>query len=367
MASCLSCLGLLAPRSRPRVTELETTTSTCTTEAVRRIHVFEIQGYKSLLGRTGAGESVQSAAFEAGGYDWAVRYYPHGCQHASPGYASVFVELLTPGATARASCEVTLLPVSSRAPPPPPVYRKGPRLFCRNNDAGGSSKPYWEGWCSFVKRRRVEERTFLGDDTIRIQCAVTVLKEPTKSAARPVTPVAAPAARVKVPPSNLASDLAKLLDPKENVRAPAADVTVFVGEEAFAAHSYVLWARCRTLYDRMTLTGWASLKISECEVRPAVFKALLHYIYTDSLPAMDDLGAAGKTDMIQQLLVAADLYGVERLKLMCERTLCTSLQAGTVVATLALADQLHSTVLRRACIQFIISSTNTVPDGRSIC
>lgn len=94
-----SCLGLLFPKSRrPRVTELETTT--CATEAVRRKHVFEIQGYSSLLGRIGAGEGefVQSAAFEVGGYDWAVRYYPRGCSHASPGYASVFVVVTTPSA-----------------------------------------------------------------------------------------------------------------------------------------------------------------------------------------------------------------------------------------------------------------------------
>nr|CAB3480418.1 unnamed protein product [Digitaria exilis] len=105
-----SCLGFLLPRSRsrqPAVTELETTTSTCTTEAVRRKHIFEIHGYSSLLGRIGAGEFVHSAAFKAGGYDWAVRYYPRGCSLASPeDYASIFVILTAPAmAEAPVLCE----------------------------------------------------------------------------------------------------------------------------------------------------------------------------------------------------------------------------------------------------------------------
>jgi speckle-type POZ protein len=46
----------------------------------------------------------------------------------------------------------------------------------------------------------------------------------------------------------------------------------------------------------------------------AVFRNLLHFIYTDTLPetAQEDLA------MTQHLLVAADRYDVQRLKLICE-------------------------------------------------
>lgn len=58
--------GLVRSQNRPqapRVTELEpTTTSTCTTEAVRRKHVYKIRGYRNLLGRLDADEHVSSAA-----------------------------------------------------------------------------------------------------------------------------------------------------------------------------------------------------------------------------------------------------------------------------------------------------------------
>jgi speckle-type POZ protein len=49
-----------------------------------------------------------------------------------------------------------------------------------------------------------------------------------------------------------------------------------------------------------------------------VFRSLLHFIYTDSLPEIDD---RDRTAMAQHLLVAADQYGMERLKLICEYVL----------------------------------------------
>jgi speckle-type POZ protein len=49
-----------------------------------------------------------------------------------------------------------------------------------------------------------------------------------------------------------------------------------------------------------------------------VFRSLLHFIYTDSLPEIDD---RDRTAMAQHLLVAADQYGMERLKSICEYVL----------------------------------------------
>lgn len=59
--------------------------------------------------------------------------------------------------------------------------------------------------------------------------------------------------------------------------------------------------------------------------------------------------------MVQHLLVAADRYAIERMKLMCEGILCKSLSAKTVATTLALADQHHCSKLKDACIEFMNS------------
>lgn len=57
-------------------------------------------------------------------------------------------------------------------------------------------------------------------------------------------------------------------------------------------------------------------------MQPSVFRALLHFIYTDSLPEMDEFQGADddRNEMIRHLLVAADIYAMDRLKLMCQYT-----------------------------------------------
>ncbi|VAI68657.1 unnamed protein product [Triticum turgidum subsp. durum] len=88
------------------------------------------------------------------------------------------------------------------------------------------------------------------------------------------------------------------------------------------------------------------------DMQPAVFKELLRFIYKDSLPSVDNLD----DDMVKHLLVAADRYAMERMKMICEGILCRSLRVETVATTLALADQHHCSRLKEACIEFIISS-----------
>uniref|UniRef100_A0A0A8XQE8 BTB domain-containing protein n=1 Tax=Arundo donax TaxID=35708 RepID=A0A0A8XQE8_ARUDO len=59
-------------------------------------------------------------------------------------------------------------------------------------------------------------------------------------------------------------------------------------------------------------TTVARMPIGDMEAR--VFKALLHFIYTESLPEIDE---GEKVVMVQGLLVAVDRYKMERLKLIC--------------------------------------------------
>ncbi|TVU42442.1 hypothetical protein EJB05_08847, partial [Eragrostis curvula] len=96
-------------------------------------------------------------------------------------------------------------------------------------------------------------------------------------------------------------------------------------------------------------------------MKPAIFKALLHFMYTDSLPSMDSLSDDENKEAIKHLLVAADRYDMERMKLMCESILARSLDVDCVADTLALADQYHCNKLKDACIEFI-NSSNTVAD-----
>jgi speckle-type POZ protein len=88
-----------------------------------------------------------------------------------------------------------------------------------------------------------------------------------------------------------------------------------------------------------------------------VFKSLLNFIYTDVLPVFDDdIDDNDYSEIIKHLLVAADKYAMDRLKLLCASILVKHLCVETVATTLALADQHNCKSLRDICIEFMASS-----------
>ncbi|KAF0900456.1 hypothetical protein E2562_032064 [Oryza meyeriana var. granulata] len=210
----------------------------------------------------------------------------------------------------------------------------------------GYSQKRGMGVGKFV-RTEFEASAYLRGDRLDIECVVTVMKEPRVSQTK-YSP------KVAVPPSDITVHLGKLLELKE-----AADVTFYVGEDTFAAHKIVLAMRSPVfkveLFGPMREAGAQVIPIKD--MQPGVFKALLHFIYTDSLPTIDDLVGDDRGEMIRHLLVAADRYAMERLKLICESDLCENLDVQTVAATLALADQHHCASLKDACIEFMPSSS----------
>jgi speckle-type POZ protein len=130
--------------------------------------------------------------------------------------------------------------------------------------------------------------------------------------------------------------------------------TFSVDGQLFGAHRYVLAARSSVLkaelFGQMKETTMKCIEIHDME--PAIFEALLHFIYTDSLPSNCgvDQDAA-----LQHLLVAADRYGLDRLKAICEGKLCRKIDVQTVATTLALAEQHHSMQLKNTCLGYLSS------------
>ncbi|GMH08383.1 hypothetical protein Nepgr_010223 [Nepenthes gracilis] len=104
------------------------------------------------------------------------------------------------------------------------------------------------------------------------------------------------------------------------------------------------------------------IKVEDMEA--PVFKVLLHFIYWDDLPDMQLKELAGlnskgaSTLMAQHLLAAADRYGLERLRLLCEAKLCEDVAINTAATTLALAEQHHCFQLKAVCLKFIALREN---------
>ncbi|RLM60801.1 hypothetical protein C2845_PM14G05670 [Panicum miliaceum] len=281
------------------------TASRCGVEASRGAHVFEVGDY-SLHKGLGVGRFVHTATFDVGGYEWwSVLFYPGGSADTAEDCVAAGLELRT--------IDAGVVTASS--------YNFG--LICQTTG---------EPW-------------FLRDDRLSILCAVTVIKETWLSEIRAVPEVA-------VPPPNLIDHLGRLLEEGEG-----ADVTFEVKGESIPAHRTLLASR--SLVFKAELHGQMKERnedwIAISDMQPAVFRALLRFIYTDSLPAVDDLNK-DSLEMTRHLLVAADRYAIDRLNLVCAQILSKSLDVESITTTLGLADRHNCSVLKDACIEFIISS-----------
>nr|CAB3480422.1 unnamed protein product [Digitaria exilis] len=198
-----------------------------------------------------------------------------------------------------------------------------------------------------MKRKQLEESSYMRDDRLVIECDVTIIKE-----AMVLEVEAEETNLVESPTPSLSQDLACLLSTKEG-----ADVTFLVEGEIFSAHAIILAMRSSVFKALFygPLREKREQHITIQDIQADVFRALLHFIYTDSMiPSMADLDRDERRGLIQHLLVAADRYDVQGLKATCEKALCENLDVQTVASMLALADQHNCFKLKSACIDFII-------------
>ncbi|TVU42535.1 hypothetical protein EJB05_08947, partial [Eragrostis curvula] len=320
------------------------TVSRCTAKTTRGTHVFEIDGY-SLHKGIGKGKLIRSAAFNVGGYSWCIQYYPDGSPRAeSTDHISVFLHLLSPKATVRANFDLRLV---DRTTGSSTSVLRDTGQFSTVLDHDGESSQNW-GKRNFMKKSDLEASVYLRNDCMVIRCDITIIKTPQVAETAVV--------EVRVPPSDLRDDFGKLLQTGEG-----ADVTFQVQREVFAAHRTVLAARSPVfraqLYGQLGQDNREFITIED--MQPGVFNALLHLIYTDSLPDIKDIELDEiheDEDVVKHLLVAADKYALERLKLVCTDMLCKSLNVRTVANTLALAELHSCSLLKDACIEYIMTS-----------
>ena len=85
-------------------------------------------------------------------------------------------------------------------------------------------------------------------------------------------------------------------------------------------------------------------------------QAMLLFIYSDKLPDVQEITGSASlsttTIMVQHLLAAADRFGLDRLKQLCEAKLCGEINVDTVAATLPLAEQHQCLQLKAICLKF---------------
>ena len=332
----------------PTTTHVKTASTCRPPETVQGTHVFNILGYSEHRG-LGPHSSICSGVFDVAGYSWVLFVYPDGYgaeAGAGLNFVSAYLRLLSTSCSkVRASCDLRLVNPATGAAVPVHPSLVGVRELDPDTDSGARVCH-----CMCIGRGELEG-TYLRDDRLTIECVVTVRKEPRVSRTRALP-------SIRVPGSNLKRQLAGLLESREG-----ADVAFAVAGETFAAHRLVLAMRSPVFKAELCgpMRGAGAQPIAIEDMQPDVFRAMLYFIYTDSMDHNDDLGRDyhGKNcDMVRHLLVAADRYAIERLKLTCQSILCSNLDVKNVATTLALADQHHCDRLKQACVEFMCFSNN---------
>ncbi|RLM84767.1 hypothetical protein C2845_PM04G03430 [Panicum miliaceum] len=335
------------------------TSSRSVTETVNGSHRFVIQGY-SLAKGMGVGKHIASETFSVGGFQWAVYFYPDGKNpEDNSAYVSVFIALASEGTDVRALFELTLLDQSGKG------KHKVHSHFDRSLESGPYTLKYrgsmW-GYKRFFRRTALETSDFLKDDCLKINCTVGVVVS-TIDYSRPHS--------IQVPDSDIGYHFGSLLGNQEG-----ADVILNVGGERFHAHKLVLAARSHVFRsqsfddesegEKNEVDESDELReFSIDDIEPKVFKAMLHFIYRDTLVDENELGASSSDGsvfdtLVAKLLAAADKYDLGRLRLLCESYLCKGISVASVASTLALADRHHAMELKAVCLKFAAENLSAV-------
>ncbi|KAI4979733.1 hypothetical protein ZWY2020_016486 [Hordeum vulgare] len=278
-------------------------------------HLFKVVGH-SLI--TGSNTVLMSDTFRVGDHDWAITYYPNGdTRVVDDQFCSVLLNLMNAGEEElTASFTFSLQDPMAPATGEKHTFRADLQKFSSSN----------RGW-----GRLMDDRQEAHDKD-----------------------------GVIVPPSDLSKDIANLLD-----SGLKPDLVVKIGWfKRFKVHACVLAARSPVfqaqLCGAMMESRESSIRVEDMDAK--VFEIMLYFMYNDRLPESMDEATEETTNMAQHLLVTADRYAIERLKLVCESRLSKALDINTVGFTLDLAEQYHCQQLKDCCLRYMTQEGERLRD-----
>ena len=135
------------------------------------------------------------------------------------------------------------------------------------------------------------------------------------------------------------------------------DIKITCGGEVFHCHRSILSVRS-PVFEAMFQSDMVeniSRTVDIKDIKPEVFKEMLHFIYTGVISTdsvMDEIG--------KDLLGAANQYQLDLLKNKCEEKLCSSLEVSNSVELLVLADLYQAPKLRRMALRLVARNMDTI-------
>ncbi|KAJ4820453.1 BTB/POZ/MATH-domain protein [Rhynchospora pubera] len=283
-------------------------------------------------------EYITSPIFKVNGHDCKILYFPSGYFFSNGGKSvGMALAMHCKSEDVTASFSFGLLD----------KYGRLSSNACVRINMWTFSKNCWdENGIPWYMERSELEADFLRDGCFTLVCSVMILSESYKEVPKRFVS--------GIMPSNIDDHFVDLFERKETT-----DVSFEVDGEIFTAHRSVLAARSPVfnaqLFGSMTESKMETIAIKD--IKPLIFKAMLHFIYTDSLPDMSDENIP-LVIITQHLLVAADRYGLDGLKSLCEDRLSRDISMDTAISTLALAEELNLVELKDHCLCFISDPKN---------
>ncbi|CAK8671392.1 speckle-type POZ protein B-like [Clavelina lepadiformis] len=277
------------------------------------------------------GEVLRSSTFSSDANDkmkWCLRVNPKGLDEESKDYLSLYLLLVScHKSEVRAKFKFSIL--NSKREETKAMESQRAYRFVQGKD--------W-GFKKFIRRDFLMDETngLLPDDKLTLFCEVSVVQESVNISGQ------SNMMQLKVPDCKLSKDLESLLE-----ESHFTDCTFSVKGKEYKAHKAIVAARSpvfRAMFEHeMEESKFNRVEISD--ITQDVFKSMLTFLYTGKSPDLDQ--------MASQLLAAADKYALDRLKVMCEESLCSNLSVENVAETLILADLHNASQLKSMAIDFI--------------
>ncbi|XP_028617696.1 TD and POZ domain-containing protein 4-like [Grammomys surdaster] len=290
----------------------------------------------------GMEEYITSPTFSSEANDkveWCLRVYPNGVDEESKGYLSLYLMLV--------SCEKSPVLVKFRVCI---LTAMGDKCNNAMSPCVYSLLPHQ----AFEFKKFIlldfllsQTESLLLDDKLTLLCEVSMVQGSFSISGQNTRPP------INIPRCTLPDDLGELWK-----NSLFTDCCLLVAGQEFRAHKAILAARSPVFRAMFEHEMEKSLKnhVEIHDLDPQVFREMMGFIYTGKAPHLHSYSLASG------VLAAADKYGLEGLKVLCEDALCRNLSVENAAQTLILAD-LHSTEqLKTQSLDFIAFHASEVSE-----
>uniref|UniRef100_A0A0E0AXN1 BTB domain-containing protein n=1 Tax=Oryza glumipatula TaxID=40148 RepID=A0A0E0AXN1_9ORYZ len=290
-------------------------------------------------------DSLPETKVSAGEHHARIRLYPRGIEGGHGEHVSIFMFIDdVDDDDPRIDAAVFEVFLTDKHGAPSPQHAR------RSTEAGGTRVM---GWHHFIRRGDLES-SHVVDGVATFVCGLVVLRDDDGDDRRRWRPC------IAVPPPNLAAHLAGMVGCPDG-----SDVSFSVGGETLIhAHRAVLAARSPGGAPRLHGGGHHAVRHTLHDIEPATFRALLHFVYTDALPASSTssstAAAAAAVECIDFLMEDSNFKKAavtdDYLHLYAE--LPESVSVETVAMTLACNKMHNYTELKARCLDFFMEESN---------